>query len=456
MNILLLEPPPNSHDVGTGVMGLAEPLALECVAATLTQHRIKILDMRIEWNLQRELRRFRPDIVGTTCNVVGVYIAKELLREAKKFNPNIFTAIGGHHASLKPEDFFEDFVDIVVIGEGEETFKEVTDSLEQRKDISNVRGIAYPKDGRFLITDERPLLRLDDLPFPKRELTEKYRSKYFRTSWRPITSLYTSRGCPFRCSFCSMWKVNRGRYRTRSAESVVKELETIPEKYIDFIDDNTLADVPRAYKLCELIREKRLKKIYKVYSRSDTVAQHPDLIKKWKEIGLELILIGFESFRDEELKKWNKKTNIHQNEEALRILKENDVEAAAYFVVDPDYTKEDFQALSLYVEKANLTHPVFTILTPFPGTDLFEQRKEEINFNYELFDFFHTVLPTRLSRKEFYKYFTGLYKRAYSIKKALRLKRLGRKTAAFSLSRLLLRYRFMNQLNNLVKHAERF
>jgi radical SAM superfamily enzyme YgiQ (UPF0313 family) len=454
LKILLIEPPPNSHDIVTGIAGLAEPLALECVASGVPEHEVKILDMRIDRNLQKKLERFKPDIVGATCNVVGVYVAKELLREVKKFDSNIFTVLGGHHATLKPEDFFEDFVDTVVIGEGEETFKELIDILEDSKDISNLRGIAYQKDGKFLITDERPLLELDNLPFPKRELVEKYRNRYFRASWRPITSLYTSRGCPFRCSFCTMWKVNRGKYRTRSAESVVKELETIPEKYIDFVDDNTLADVEKAYRICELIKEKGIKKIYKIYARSDTVAQNPDLIKKWKEIGLELILIGFESFRNEELKKWNKKTNIGQNEEALRILEENNVESAAYFVVDPDFDKEDFEELSRYIEKKGLTHPVFTIFTPFPGTDIYEEKKEELSNNYELFDFYHVVQPTKLSKKEFYKCFVGLYKKAYSFRRLLKNRK--KDTAGFSVSGVKLKLKYFIGLNNLVRNAEKF
>ena len=455
MKILLVEPPANPHDIVTGVVGLAEPLALECVASTLSPcHEVRILDMRVEPNLQGEIEKFRPDIVGTTCYAVGVYVTKELLRETKRLNPDIFTVVGGHHATLIPEDFFEDFVDAVVIGEGEETFKELTDRLEEGKDITTVSGIAYRKDGSFFITDERPLLNLDNLPFPRRELVEKYRDKYFRASWHPITSLYTSRGCPFRCSFCTMWKVNRGKYRTRSAESVVKELEAIPGKYIDFVDDNTLADIKRAYELCDLIKEKKLNKIYKIYARSDTVAKHPDLITKWKEIGLELILIGFEAFRDKELLKWNKKTNIRQNEEALEVLRKNGVESAAYFVIDPDFDKKDFEELSMYIEKKGLTHPVFTIFTPFPGTDIYEKLKGELSNNYELFDFYHVVQPTKLPKKEFYRCFVGLYKKAYSFRGVLKNHRKG--SGAFSASQLKLKLRYLKGLNNLVKNAERF
>ena len=454
MKILLIEPPANSHDIVTGVVGLAEPLALECVASCIPEHEVEILDMRVDGDLQKELRKFKPDIVGTTCYAVGMRISKELLREIKKFDSKIFTVIGGHHATLKPEDFFESYIDFVAIGEGEETFKELVENLESGKDISNVLGIAYQNNDQFFMTDERPLLDLDELPFPKRELVEKYRKRYFRGIWRPINSLYTSRGCPFKCSFCSMWKVNRGKYRIRSAESVVNEIENIPGKYIDFVDDNTLADVKRAYKLCELIKERGIEKVYKVYARTDTIARNPDLIKRWKEIGLGLILIGFESFRDKELKKWNKKTSIEQNEKVLSILKDNNIEAAAYFVVDPDFGKEDFEALSRYVKSKDLTHPVFTIFTPLPGTDIYEEKKDELNDNYELFDFYHAVQETKLPKKEFYTCFVDLYKKAYS--SGGFLKSFKKNKSSFIGSQILLKLRYLRGLNNLIKNAEKF
>lgn len=452
MKVLLVEPPINSSDIATGLIGLAEPLALEIVAASIPQHEVKILDMRLERNLDRALRTFKPHIVGTTCYTIGVRMAKNILKEVKKFDPKIMTVIGGHHVTVKPEDFNDDFTDIVVIGEGEVTFKELVEKFEKGKEIYDIEGIGFSRNGKFIRTPSRPLINLEDMPFPARHLVEKYRRHYFRASWRPIASVVTSRGCPFRCSFCAMWKVNRGRYRTRSAESVVEEIANIREKYIDFCDDNTLGDVSRAEKMYELIKKRGINKIYKIYARADTVADHPELIKKWKEIGMRLILIGFEAFRDKELKNWNKRSTLKKNEEAIRVLKENGVEAAAYFMVDPQYDSRDFKSLSDYVLKKELTQPVFTILTPFPGTDLFEEKKNDINMNYDFLDFYHTLLPTKLPKKEFYQQFAKLYRRSYSLKKFFTKKR--GETKAFSFRQFWMWIKFMFRLSLLAKKAK--
>jgi len=255
------------------------------------------------------------------------------------------------------------------------------------------------------------------MPFPARHLVEEYRKEYFRQTWRPVASLITSQGCPYRCNFCALWKVAGGKYRTHSPESVVDEIVSVDGRYIEFADDNTLQNVKRAERIYELIKERGIQKLYKMFARSDTVAKHPKLIEKWKEIGLELILIGFESFRDSELKEMNKANTVATNNEAIRILHKNDVEIAAYFIINPNYEKEDFDALAEYVEKMNLTQPFFTVLTPFPGTDLFQEKFGELmTRNYELFDLAHSVLPTKLPMKEFYECLADLYRRAYSPK----------------------------------------
>jgi radical SAM superfamily enzyme YgiQ (UPF0313 family) len=305
--------------------------------------------------------------------------------------------------------------------------RELVDAHEAGTDLRLVPGLALKKDGNgeLLLTGKRPLADLDELPLPNRDLVAPYRQHYFRGSWRPIVSLTTERGCPFRCHFCSMWKINEGKYRRRSPVSVVDEIESIPTPYIDFIDDNTLHDVKRAEIMYDLLKERGIRKTYKTYARSDTVVKHPDIIEKWCEIGMGLILIGFESFRDADLQHWGKKNSIETNEKAMRILKANDVEVASYFVINPDYTAEDFDALSRYVERWELTHPIFTILTPLPGTDFYYEVYDQLlTHNYEYFDFFHSVLPTRLPRAEFYRRFAGLWKHAYSFRNAL--KQLGR------------------------------
>ena len=418
MKVLLVQPKFNPNIIGAGIGYLTEPLALEVLAASIPEHDVSILDMRIDTDLNKTLDKVRPDIAGVTSLTSDVYVAQDVLSSIKKYNPNILTVIGGHHPTLLPQDFYINSVDVIVIGEGEFTFKELVQTYQStgKKDLKNIKGLVIPEADKWISTGEREMIKdLDLLPVPARPLTSSYRDKYFRGKWRPIASLSSSKGCPFRCSFCSLWKIMKGKYKTRSAGSVVNEIKQIQEHYIDFAEDNFLHDLKRAEKIYELIKADGIKKTYKLYARSDTIVKRPDIIEKWKEIGMELILIGLESFRDNELKDLNKRNSIKNNEEAIRILQANDVEIAAYFIVNPDYTQEDFEQLGDYVINLKLTQPIFTVLTPLPGTDLYEQTKDKITTdNYELFDFVHSVLPTRLPKKEFYQSLADLYKKTYS------------------------------------------
>lgn len=449
MRILLVEPPISRHDVGTGVVALPEPLALECLAAPLGDAEVRVFDMRLDRGLERELAAFRPHVVASGGCTVEVPHVKRVLREAKAFDARTLTVAGGHHASLVPLDFDEPFVDAVVVGEGEITFRDAVDAFSSGRTFDDVPGLAFRRNGTFHRTPLRPLVDLDTLPFAARQLSARYRRHYFRASWRSLATLYTSRGCPHRCSFCAMWKINRGRFRRRSAAHVVDELCRVKADCIDFVDDNTFADVAWAMQLRDLIRERGIARRYKVYARADTVAEHPELIAAWRDIGLEIALVGFESCRDADLSHFNKGTSIETNEMAMQVLKANDVEVAAYFVIDPAFTAEDFDRLEEYVDRWELLHPVFTTLTPFPGTDFHGQVSDRIvEPDYEKYDFFHAVLPTALPAGEFYARFAGLFRHAYSLRRALRYR--GR-TKAMNVSwrQIMMRRRFFAQLDGL-------
>jgi radical SAM superfamily enzyme YgiQ (UPF0313 family) len=426
MKILLIQPPISPIDFAAGRLVLNEPLALEIIAACVANHEVRILDMRLDDDLEREMETLQPDIVATTSYTAGVYAALAAIKKVKTHNPDVLTVVGGHHATLMPQDFNREFIDVIVIGEGEITFPELIEAHEAKRDLGKVKGVALPQDGKLVFTSPREIMaNLDVAPFPARHLTKKYRHGYFRGTWQPMASLYTSRGCPYRCDFCAMWKVARGKYRARDPGRIADELAGIEEEYIDVVDDNTLHDVRRAERMYQAIKERGIRKKYKLYARSDTVVKQPEIIEKWREIGLELILIGFESFRDEELRAHKKQNTIKNNEQAIRILHAQGLEIAAYFLIDPDYTVSDFLALGDYVDRLNLTHPVFTILTPFPGTELFQKRYTELtDWNYELFDFCHSLLPTKLPIKIFHECLANLYWRCYGTDK----NRQGRKS----------------------------
>jgi radical SAM superfamily enzyme YgiQ (UPF0313 family) len=400
--------------IGAGTFYLNEPLALETVAAAVGHHEVQILDMRLDERLDETLYALQPQVVGITAYTPDVYTVHGLLQRIKAFDRHILTVVGGHHATFFPQDFNTPHVDTVVLGEGEFAFRALVDTYGRGESILSIPGIAVRSGGDLHFTPTRPAEVLDDTPLPARHLTASYRARYFRGKWRPVASIITSRGCPYRCNFCSVWKRENGRYRVESPERVVRELENIDEHCVSIGDDNFLHDVRRAERIYELIKERGINKVYKLVGRTDTVVRHPEIIAQWKEIGMEQIFLGLESFRDKDLHRLNKTTSLETNNRAIEILHGYGVDVVGQFIIDPDYEKEDFDALVHYVREMRLNEPIFSVLTPLPGTDLYEARKNDLlTHNYEMFDLVHSVLPTRLPREEFYRHYADLFVRCY-------------------------------------------
>jgi radical SAM superfamily enzyme YgiQ (UPF0313 family) len=428
MNILLVKPQSGPSFTGVKTIirseywgGLFEPLELELLAGTVPHHDVKILDMRIDGRrgLLKMLSSFNPDVVGVTCWSTGVYIAKQILKDVKSYNRDILTIIGGHHVTLSPKDFNEEFVDVIVIGPGEITFKEVVDTYESKESFQNIDGIAFRQDGRLVFTKPRQIIKnLDELPRARRDLTSKYRNKYhlLRTE-KPACLMEISRGCLYKCTFCSLWKAYNGMSSSRSAESVVDEIASLDCKFIFFVDPNAMQDADLSKRITMLLKEQGIQKTYMMESRADTVVENPDLIEKWANVGLKYLLIGLESFRDKDLEDYNKKVSIQINDEAIQILLDNNINVWGQFMVNPDFSKSDFKAMADYVLERDVHYPFFGMLTPNPGSNLYIQNYDSlISYNYELFDFAHCLLPTLLPRDEFYQQFANLYRECYSFK----------------------------------------
>ena len=401
-----------------------DPLELEYLASAVPDHSVEILDMRIDGNLQARLEKFRPQLVGVTANTCDVPVAREVIREVKKLDRGIVTAVGGTHATFLPEDFVEPAFDAVFLGMADISFKDFVGRLEEGKDTSEVNNLALVRDGRLQFTEPKPFdVDLDSIPFPARHLTDKYRGKYRDLTGNWTAQVMSSRGCPFRCTFCSCWKIMDGKYFTRSPESVVDELASLGDNIdsVQFADDNTLHNVERAHRLARLIKERKIRKKLSMYARADTIARHPDLIESLKEAGLAYLTVGVESFREDKLSELNKRSSVEMNNEAIGVLRRLEVGNSAHFIVNPGFAKDDFQALFRYVCASDLFQPTFTVLTPLPGTDLYRSMYDRLVIkDYAYFDLAHAVLPTRLSRKAFYEQMVHLYARTYSFRRYFR------------------------------------
>jgi len=417
MRILLVQPAKQSISLGGEEVFLYEPLALEYIAAGVSKdHDVMIFDQRLEKNLRYTIERFNPQIVGITSYSVHVNSVKKLFERIKTLNPSILTVIGGHHATIMPEDFLSPSIDLIVMGEGVFAFKEIVDRFEKGEGFHNISGVAFGKNGELVKTEFQKVVDLDTIPVPDRSLTAKYRKRYYSEWMKPLASIRTSKGCPFRCNFCALWKLTEGRYLKRSPEKVVEELAGINEEYVFFADDESLVDAKRMKIIAQLIKDAGIKKRYFLYGRSDTVARNPDLLKIWREIGLEKVFVGLEFFRDQDLDLIGKGTSISDNKEAIRILLSLGIEPYPTLIIRPEWRQEDFKELRQYCRHLGLNFAGFAVLTPLPGTDLYEQLKDQlITNNYDYFDFIHTVLPTTLPLKDFYNEYYQLYMKSFNV-----------------------------------------
>jgi len=416
MRVLLAQPRQKKH-VGYKNVTVVEPLGLESVGGGLgDEHEVRLVDLFDEAALREAVRRFDPGAVGISCTfTIDTYQARSIASIVKDEGSDPFVFVGGHHASLSPKDFYVPEIDAVVVGEGEVTTRELVGCLERGDDPRQVAGLVINgPEGQVMTPAREQVADMDSLPYPDRGLAAPYRRRYFHGIRRPLATVETARGCPYDCRFCSVWRFYGRKVRFKSAERVADEISRLDEREVLITDDNFLCNVSRAIEIAELLERNGVRKHFIVQGRSDTIVQHPEVIDAWRGVGLEGVFIGFEKVDDEGLESVNKRNSAMNNEKALEILRRRGVGVYASFIVDPWFRIADFRRLREYIRKLRIEMPYFTILTPLPGTVLFKKMKQKIvTKNYELFDLFHTVLPTDLPLRDFYREFARLYGSTY-------------------------------------------
>jgi hopanoid C-3 methylase len=410
MKVLLIQP--RSSNPLMDQVFLFEPLALEYVGAGLKQagHEVRLVDARLETDVERVFAEFGPHAVGLTGFTTHLNIVKDLAASLKSRDPNVLVVAGGHHATVRPDDFAGTAVDVVVIGEGVFTMVELLHAIEQGREARTVRGLALQGPAGLVYSEPRPPSPLDELPMPDRSLTAVHRGNYFSEWFRPLASVRTSLGCTARCTFCALWSITGGKYLRRDAENVVKELRTVAEANVFFCDDESMVDVKRMSRLADLIAESGIRKKYFLYARVDTIVKHPELFAKWKRVGLSQVFVGMEDFSDARLAAMKKGISTEQQVLAVKILSGLGIMMYASFMVDPDYGVEDFRLLREYIRRLKLTYATFTVLTPLPGTELHASVKNRLlSEKPDLYDMLHALVPTRLPLPEFYEQMARLY-----------------------------------------------
>ena len=427
MKVLLIDPPIRVWEL----MGdcCAPPLGLAYIAAVLENNDIPVElihcnGLNITWkDLPDVIRRASPDIVGTGAFTPMFSEACRLVRMVKDIDPDITTVVGGSHATFTCEESLKQVsdIDIIVRGEGEETIVDLVRCLENGSNLKSVKGLAYRDNGTIITTDRRPPLDVNSLPLPAYHLLpmEKYHFEFLEE----FSTMLTSRGCPFSCTFCSEWDFWGRPWRSRNPESVGEELEIVNRKYrrksVWFGDDCFNVNYNHIKGICEQILERDLDVQWFYQGRADFLVKHKDLLPLMRKTGNVMTQIGVEASTDEGLTSLNKQVTVEEVKKAVQLMTENDIVSQGLIIIGtPEDTPESILHKINYMKLLKVDFPIFTMFTPFPGSKVYDKAREDgviEDDDFDHFDMAYTVMPTRnMSRAELFKWYGECHREHYS------------------------------------------
>lgn len=427
VRILLVKPKARlSTILGLERFQRLEPLELGYIAAAAGPgHEVHVLDLRLYRNaagaLAATVRKLAPDVVGFTAYSHESAIVKQLAAAVRKIRPVAKIVIGGHHATVAPQDCNVPQIDYIIRGEGCRPFAQL---------IAKLAGGERPFGiDQFLLTGDAfdhnaagGWPQCPDpatIPLPRRDLWDA--KDYYCVwaaenprNWQVLfpraAMMRTSYGCRMKCTFCIVPHLCGGEHRPRPIEHVIAELKSLRVDHVYFADDENFIDEKFGYELAEAIEKAGIKKRYFAWTRSTTVNRSPDLLKRWHEIGLDACFLGFEYPTDDQLKAAHKGGSVAANEKAHLLLRDIGIACHAAFMMKPEDGEEEFARLKQYVQNMPPVQCSFTVCTPSPGTADHEAARESmwVKDIYSLHDCMHPLLPTKLPLKRFGELFADL------------------------------------------------
>ena len=450
MKVLLINPPAE-HEIiandpaliGPGQTGHAPPLGLLYVAAYMlehSEHQVEVLDAQAEGigheGLRGRIVGAGPQVVGITAMTLTVLDVIQTCRAVEAACPEAAVVVGGPHATLFPRETAGlDGVDYVVTGEGERPFTELVNCLGRGRPPRDVAGVVFATDDGFVQTEaSQPVDDLDSLPFPARHLTPLAAYGSVLAKRHPVTTLMTSRGCPYQCTYCYRPTMGR-RLRCRSAANVVDEMEHCVRMGIhEFLiyDDTFTVRRDRVRSICREIRSRGLEVGWDVRARVDTV--DPELLQDMAAAGCERIHYGVESGQARVRELLGKSISDAQVQDAFRWAKDAGLRTLAYFMLGcPTETRDDALRTIEVARALDPDYVQFTILCPFPGTALYREALDTGLYESDLWQCF-AARPTadfeppywteRLTADELRELAVRAYRRFY-LRPGYVLKRLG-------------------------------
>ncbi len=380
----------------TTIFNVMPPIGIMSLAAYLEQRGIavEIIDCYAtpmpRQELVIEIIRRRPDFVGFSCTTSSFLEGYDIAARIKESAPGITTVFGGAHACSAGATLLDAFpaIDYLVIGEGEQTFFELVTT--GGRDAGTIPGVAARKDGHGVLASERDLISdLDSLPFPAYHLLPEFPRSYFLPLFSypkaPNTSIISSRGCPYQCSYCDRSVFNRG-FRFNSPEYIIEHLTMLNRDYgirhVFFYDDLFTMDRKRVAEFCELKERSGLKVRYNCIARPEHVDR--ELLQLLERSGCWQGNFGIESGDPEVIRKHRKYYGLDEVRSKLQMVKETGMRVKGLFMVGlPGETEASIRRTIDYALDLPLDEINVTMFTPFPGAPVYATIREHGTFNEE-------------------------------------------------------------------------
>ncbi len=372
------------------------PLGVTYVAAACERAgcEVRIFDYIVRRytreKLAAELDEFKPDVVGATSVTMNFKGTAAIMQDVKSHNPAIIAMMGGPHVSYDWANTLINYpeIDLIVVGEGEETLSELLPVIHDRAAWDTVKGIAFRKDGQAHFTGVRAFIDdLDTLPVPARHLLpiSRYRAMGF-----PV-SIITSRGCPNQCIFCLGRRMVGSKVRYRTPGLIVDEIEDIVSygfTRINIADDLFTSNKVRVLAFCDELKRRGIKITWSAFARVNTV--DAEILSAMRQVGCDTVSFGMESGNAEMLKRVKKGITMEQAVKAVQACKESGVSAHASFMIGlPGESPETIADTCAFAEGLGIDYGVH-LLAPFPGTTVREEREkydiEILTDDWDLYD----------------------------------------------------------------------
>jgi radical SAM superfamily enzyme YgiQ (UPF0313 family) len=415
---------PTGLRVGYDEYFSSSPLGIETLAAHARKYcDVALADLRGSGRdagvHAQGLLASSPDMVGISLNSAPhTNYTLELVRELKAKAPQLPIIVGGQQATfLDAELLAGGHVDAVIRSEGEQTLCEI---LERGGSFRGVQGVSWLRDGTLRREADRPLIEdLDQVLMPARDLLPD-RGRYRMGEYR-VEGIESSRGCPFHCSFCSIRNFHRGRWRKKSVQRVLAEIDDILARYpepkvIYFADDNFSTDVNRVIEICRGIVERKTDAHFWCQARADQIARRPEVAEWMGKAHFAAVLMGIETPLPHLLESARKGTSVEQINLAISLLHKHDVGVWGTFTLGlPGESHADTHRTAKFIPKAKVDVAQITVATPIPGSDLYEQAKAGgmLDPNWDDYDFTSPTMPGQLPKSEMDALIQRAYLRVY-------------------------------------------